>query len=109
MNTSTNFFEMTKKLKGMKAEFELPLDFSALSFPLFFALHNHGLEVPNCFQWDHLQGECEFFEFLMENNSIIAFDPHLKIEPTQFDDDFTIDVSNSLDLVPPLLYFLSYV
>lgn len=110
MTSSQSYWFMTEKiieeLKN-KDSYEVPLDWSSASYPLAFAALNQEIHFPGLVL-DSFQADSKFLEILKELGAIKSLNP-LVIKPGKKHHSFKLNVSDCLDLVPTLGFFLSHI
>ena len=112
MKASQSYWNMTEKLiQDMHGatSYDVPLDWSSASYPLAFAALNQEITFPGLV-FDSYQADAKFYSLLEKLGAIKKSSP-LTISPieTQALNDVSLDVSDCLDLVPTLGYFLSHI
>jgi 3-phosphoshikimate 1-carboxyvinyltransferase len=111
MESSQSYWEMTVE---MVKEFErtmiyqVPLDWSSASYPLAFAALNHEIHFPGL-KYDRLQSDAKFLELLKEMGHVRDEEKGTRIGPSSYQKDISLDVSDCLDLVPALGYYLAHI
>lgn len=111
MNSSLSYWRMTEKLVNeMKdvSSFSVPLDWSSASYPMAFAALNHMIMFPGLSQ-DDLQADSKFLTVLQKLGCIDIRPEGIQVSPVKTNEPIQIDVSDCLDLVPTLGYFLSHL
>lgn len=111
MTSSQSYWKMTEKLvEEMKDlnSYEIPLDWSSASYPLAFASLNHKIEFPQL-KYDQFQADAKFIKLLEKFNCVSSHEEGLIITPIKEHQSIIMDVSDCLDLVPTLGYFLAHV
>ena len=112
LRTSRPYWDMTVNLIEMFEEncvFDVPVDFSSLSYPLALGILSEGVLVQNCKGVDRYQADSALiyileqvgahFEFLQEGLKLSKF-PDLPA--------INVDCRNCPDLVPTLCFLASY-
>lgn len=111
LHSSQSYWEMTEKLiaefSGL-SEYSIPRDWSSASYPMAFASLNQKIEFPGLFS-DPYQADSKFFELLKEFGCVATHKNGIVVEMIQKHHSVKMDVSDCLDLVPTLVYFLSHV
>ena len=111
MKSSQSYWSMTESLiDSIKtiSSFDIPLDWSSASYPLAFAALNQKTSFPYL-RFDHYQSDAKFFKLLQEFDAISETSQGIEVKPLSKHHPVTIDVSDCLDLVPTLGYFLSHI
>lgn len=111
LNTSQSYWLMTKEMvKSLvsKNEYRIPLDWSSASYPLAFAALNHSISFPGL-HFDELQADSKFYGILKSLGALKETDAGIEIHPIMNAQSLTLDVTDALDLVPTLGYFLSHI
>lgn len=111
LSTSQSYWSMTEKLvedfKGVTA-YDVPLDWSSASYPMAYAALNHEIVFPGLFP-DPWQADSKFYDILSSFDCIKQTDEGLTVKPFTEHRSVKLDVSDCLDLVPTLSYFLAHV
>jgi 3-phosphoshikimate 1-carboxyvinyltransferase len=111
MESSQSYWKMTEKMvRELKtlSHYDIPLDWSSASYPLAFAALNHEVEFPGL-HFDPYQADAKFLRILESFGCVNMTENGIKIIPLLQHQDVHFDVSDCLDLVPTLGYFLSHV
>lgn len=111
LNSSQSYWLMTEKiLNDIKKNniYNVPADWSSASYPLAFAGLNQRIEFPGL-KFDSYQADSKFVEVLKRYNCLTETNEGLIAVPGIFNGTLKIDVSDALDLVPTLAYFLSHI
>jgi 3-phosphoshikimate 1-carboxyvinyltransferase len=111
LSSSQSYWEMTKSLiEEFKTtdRYSVPLDWSGASYPLAFGALNQEIYFPRL-RLDSLQADSKFFHVLHSLGCLSVEENGLRVTPLKMTKDFTLDVSDCLDLVPTLGYFLSHL
>ncbi len=111
MSSSQSYWNMTLDLMDTvktQNSFSVPLDWSSASYPLAFGALHHEIEFPGL-KFDGHQADAKFLEVLKSFNIVSENDFGLKISPLTSYHSVQMDVSDCLDLVPALSFFLSHV
>lgn len=111
LKTSQSYWEMSLKLieefRGI-SEYITPIDWSSASYPLAFAALNQETFFPRLKE-DNYQADAKFFNLLNSLGMITVKNDGVLITPKKQSRNIELDVSDCLDLVPTLVYFLSYL
>lgn len=111
LKASLSYWEMTKSLithfKNNR-EFSVPLDWSSASYPMAFAALKHKILFPGL-KFDEYQADAKFLTILKELGAVVENSDGIIVKPIQVKKDFVLDVSDCLDLVPTLCFFLSHI
>lgn len=111
LESSQSYWAMTEKLMTDMSQgtvYSVPLDWSSAGYPLAFAALNQKITFPDLHQ-DEFQADSKFFSILEKLGCISEDKKGISVTPTNASFDFDIDVSDCLDLVPTLGYFLAHV
>lgn len=111
MKSSQSYWEMTEELIQMMqsaTEFRIPLDWSSASYPLAFSALNHAVFFPEL-KYDRFQSDAKFYEVLEGFRALRADFDGIRINPIKQHHSISLNVSDCLDLVPALVFFLAYV
>lgn len=111
LESSQSYWEMTKSLIEFfrkNREYEIPLDWSSASYPMAFAALKHKIQFP-LLKVDEHQADSKFLFILRELNAVFENVDGIIVKPGESKKDFILDVSDCLDLVPTLCFFLSHI
>jgi 3-phosphoshikimate 1-carboxyvinyltransferase len=110
MQTSQSYWRMTEKLiQELKSDFyAVPLDWSSASYPLAFAALKQRILFPGLVL-DEFQADSKFLGILKQFGSVTESRSGIEISPFKKTMDVNFDVSDALDLVPALSFFLSHI
>lgn len=111
MSSSESYWEMTKQMTRhfkQNDEYEIPLDWSSASYPLAFGALKQEVFFPGLFP-DRFQADSKFFDLLEKLEAVERLPGGIKVHPTNFNGSLGIEVSDCLDLVPTLAFFLSHM
>lgn len=111
MNTSQSYWQMTEYLIELVKNydsFDVPMDWSSASYPMAFAALNHEIFFPGL-KLDGFQSDSKFFNLLKQFKAVDISFEGMTVFPCRFHQPVKMDVSDCLDLVPTLGYFLSHV
>lgn len=111
LHSSSSYWRMNQKIvNDLKANssYAIPADWSSASYPLAFAALNHKISFPDLY-FDDFQADAKFLSILKKYNAVTETSNGLEVSPGKTEGDIQIDVSDSLDLVPTLGYFLSHI
>ncbi|WPU65167.1 hypothetical protein [Peredibacter starrii] len=111
LTTSQSYWAMTEKvIQDLKQNdvYPVPLDWSSASYPLAFAALNHEITFPGLFD-DSFQADSKFIKILRKLGSVTENDKGMVIKPITHHEPISFDVTDCLDLVPTLGYFLSHI
>lgn len=111
LNSSQSYWAMTEKMvkamEGMES-YSIPLDWSSASYPLAFGALNQKMNFPGLFP-DELQADAKFFQILEKFQVITLNGNGIEVLPLIQHHSLKFDVSDALDLVPTLGYFLAHI
>lgn len=111
MEASGSYWEMTKALIEhfkTQREFVVPLDWSSASYPMAFAALKQNIFFPGL-KFDAFQADAKFFTILKDLGAAVETLDGIKVKSVETKNDFILDVSDCLDLVPTLSFFLSHI
>lgn len=111
LETSQSYWEMTLEiLKQIQSgnEYSTPVDWSSASYSLAFAALNQETFFPGLTK-DKYQADSKFYDLLSKLGLLFQLNDGVKIIPKEVKTDVVMDVSDCLDLVPTLVYFLSHI
>lgn len=111
LESSQSYVRMTEKmLKEFEQDsvYDVPLDLSSASYPLAFAALNQGAEFPGLAE-DPFQADSKFIEILNDEGLINKTAHGLSVSSLNHNFSLEKDVSDCLDLVPTLAFFLAHV
>lgn len=112
LKTSTPYWEMTVNLIESFREssvFDVPVDFSSLSYPLALACHKGDIVVTNCKGIDRFQADSALIYILEELGINLAFSSEgLHVRGIDSLNSFEKDCRDCPDLVPTLCFLASY-
>jgi 3-phosphoshikimate 1-carboxyvinyltransferase len=108
---SKSYWEMTKVMiesLNKSPEFNIPMDWSSASYPLAFGALKQNIYFPGL-QDDPYQADAKFLSILKQINVIQETPEGIRVKPCTIKKDFKLEVSDCLDLVPALSFFLSHI
>lgn len=110
MQTSQSYWRMTEKMvQDLKSDnYIVPLDWSSASYPLAFAALKQRIMFPGL-SMDEFQADSKFLGILKRFGSVSESASGIEISPIKKTMDVNFDVSDALDLVPALSFFLSHI
>lgn len=111
MESSQSYWKMTEAITQHfynHSLFNVPLDWSSASYPLAFGALNHNIHLPGL-HFDPYQADAKFFEMLKELGCIEENADGILVKPLKSSQSIDVDVSDCLDLVPALGYFLAHL
>ncbi len=111
LHASQSYWAMTERMleEFRKNEnYTIPLDWSSASYPLAFGALNQKIFFPGL-RPDPFQADSKFFELLTRFDCLSLDQGGIKVRPINKDLSIDLDVSDCLDLVPTLGYFLSHI
>lgn len=109
--TSQSYWEMTLKLIDEFSKLDhyvTPIDWSSASYPLAFAALTQKTFFPGL-KPDPFQADSKFYDLLMSLDLLEQREDGVWIIPQKVAKSIQLDVSDCLDLVPTLVFFLSYI
>lgn len=112
LKSSASYWQMTEKLleemKG-RENYIVPLDWSSASYPLAFGALNQEISFPGLHD-DQYQADSKFLKILNMFEAIsYAKDGSITVHPAKKHISLNYDVSDALDLVPALSFFLAHI
>ena len=111
LETSQSYWEMTLEIIKQihqQDEYFTPIDWSSASYSLAFAALNQETFFPGLLK-DQYQADAKFYDLLKSLNLLTQSSEGVRITPQVVKRDVVMDVSDCLDLVPTLVYFLSHI
>lgn len=112
MESSQSYWNMTNRMIDQfqhRNDFTVPMDWSSASYPLAFGALKHEISFPGL-KPDSLQADSKFCELLNSLGLIKETSDGLKVKPNpDLREDIQLDVSDCLDLVPTLGFFLAHI
>ena len=111
MTSSQSYWKMTEKIiDDLKASdtYTVPQDWSSASYPLAFAAINHEIEFEGLV-FDEFQADAKFLEILKKYAMVTETQNGMTVSPDKIKGDLHFDVSDCLDLVPALSFFLAHI
>jgi 3-phosphoshikimate 1-carboxyvinyltransferase len=111
LNSSQSYWEMTEKLiaeTSQENSFSIPLDWSSASYPLAYGALHQEIHFPKL-TFDSFQSDVKFLTLLKELQAVEIDEQGVRVRPFKLHKSVALDVSDCLDLVPTLGYFLSHV
>lgn len=111
LHSSQSYWEMTETLVKnftQNVDYSIPVDWSSATYPMAFAALNHEITFPGL-QVDRYQADSKFYDILASLGGIDLTDSGIKVGPIKKMQSLDLDVSDCLDLVPTLAYFLAHV
>lgn len=111
LSSSQSYWEMTRKIIGdlNKAEsYFVPRDWSSASYPLAFGALNQEIKFPGLHP-DLYQADAKFFNILKSLGCAFDNKDGIVVTKIKTSGNQSIDVSDCLDLVPTLGFFLSHL
>ena len=111
LSSSQSYWAMTEKMvkamAGMES-YSIPLDWSSASYSLAFGALNQKMDFPGLFP-DELQADAKFFQILEQFQAVTLNENGIAVIPLDEHHSLKFDVSDALDLVPTLGYFLAHI
>lgn len=111
LTSSQSYWRMTEKIlqeMSLSTVYSVPLDWSSASYPLAFAALNHEIEFPHL-EFDESQADAKFLSILQKYHSVKVTKNGLRVFPGDQTGNLVFDVSDALDLVPALAFYLSHI
>lgn len=112
LTSSASYWDMTNKMIEhiqQHCDFHVPLDWSSASYPLAFGALKHEISFPGLHP-DSFQADSKFFNLLSDMGLARETKEGIKVKPqTGLKKDINLDVSDCLDLVPTLGFFLAHI
>lgn len=107
---SSLYLEMTKNLvSNFKSPYNVPVDFSSLSYLVAYAVLNQNLLIKNVGEIDSQQADAKLFTYLEKLGGRFEFDKRdLKIFKSELKGKIEINVKDCLDLFPTLIYLAMF-
>lgn len=105
--SSQSYLAMTEKLVATfpVKDYVVPLDWSSASYPLAYGALNHEIHFPGL-HYDPLQADAKFYDVLRSLGSVDENPDGIRVRKILKSKDIHLEVSDALDLVPTLAYFL---
>ncbi|EQC48252.1 putative 3-phosphoshikimate 1-carboxyvinyltransferase [Bacteriovorax sp. BSW11_IV] len=111
LSTSKSYFDLTLNLiEDFKktSEFEVPVDFSSLSYPIALALVCGKVNVTNCHHIDSLQADSKFLSIISKMGGVFELNSKgLAIEKQELRPGF-FDCTDCPDLIPTLAFLCAH-
>lgn len=112
LNSSQSYWKMSQGLIDhfqSNRNYSIPLDWSSASYPMAFAALKHEIFFPKLHR-DSFQADEKFFDILNTFGCIQEASNGVRItQITDRNKDVSVDVSDCLDLVPTLAFFLAHI
>jgi len=112
LKTSQSYWKMSQEvIESFQKErvYSVPLDWSSASYAMAFAALRHEIFFPKLFR-DDSQADSKFLDLLSQFGCVKEEDNGLRVKQIQDkNSDIVFDVSDCLDLVPTLGFFLSHI
>ena len=111
LKSSLSYWKMTEKIMTEMsggANYTIPADWSSASYPLAFSALNQRIEFPDL-RPDSFQADSKFYEVLKHFGALEENSTGITTYPGKTSGSIQLDVSDALDLVPTLAYFLSHI
>lgn len=110
LKSSQSYWRMTEKMmtEMEKGNYAVPLDWSSASYPLAFAALKQQINFPGL-KLDEYQADSKFLNILKSFQCVVESDEGIQISPGKLAGDVNFDVSDALDLVPALAFFLGHI
>ena len=111
LSSSQSYWEMTKEIqrniKGL-LHYHIPRDWSSASYPMVFAALNQEIHFPGL-HYDKFQADAKLFHLLKSFECLSETDSGIVVKPIKSEKEVHLDVSDCLDLVPALAFFLAHI
>jgi 3-phosphoshikimate 1-carboxyvinyltransferase len=111
MTSSKSYWAMTEKMVKDLVQtkvFDIPKDWSSASYPLAFGALNQQMRFPGL-KLDPLQADAKFVDLLLSFECLEVMKDSINVKPLEKHRPVKFDVSDCLDLVPTLGYFLAHI
>jgi 3-phosphoshikimate 1-carboxyvinyltransferase len=111
LSSSQSYWAMTEELiKTFRNtdSFSIPLDWSSASYPLAFAALNQTIDFPDLYE-DPFQADSKFIELLRSFDGVTDLASGIRVTQVTNHRSVKMDMSDALDLVPAMSFFLSYI
>ena len=111
LKSSESYWDMTKQMIHhfhLSSDYKIPLDWSSASYPMALGALKQEVYFPELLP-DPYQADSKFFDFLNTYGIAKVEDGGIKIIPKKMVGSLKMDVSDCLDLVPTLAFFLSHI
>lgn len=110
LHSSLSYWRMNEKIMNdlHSEEYAIPADWSSASYPMAFAALNHKITFPGLYH-DEFQADAKFLDILKKYKTVSETISGIEVSPSLKEGDLNFDVSDCLDLVPTLAYFLAHV
>lgn len=111
LNSSQSYWKMTDKVTSdikFQSTYEIPRDWSSASYPLAFGALNQDIFFPGLI-YDPHQADAKFFDILQNLACLDQMADGLAVRKLIVEQSIDMDVSDCLDLVPALSFFLSHL
>jgi 3-phosphoshikimate 1-carboxyvinyltransferase len=111
LESSQSYWAMTEEMVKhfQQADcYQVPADWSSASYPLAFCALKRSAFFPGL-KRDHTQADDKFCDLLERLGCVVYRDDGIQVDPIKRSENISLDVSDCLDLVPTLAYFLSHL
>lgn len=111
LSSSISYWKMTEKIiKDINAStsYAIPGDWSSASYPLAFGAINQKIFFPGL-EVDKYQADSKFADILSQFQTLKIVEGGIEVQPGNKTGNIDLDVSDALDLVPALSFFLSHI
>lgn len=111
LSSSKSYFDLTLKMIDdfkIASEFEVPVDFSSLSYPVALALLSGKVTVKNCHKIDELQADSKLLKFINMMGATYQLDQNGLVVSKQKLEAASFDCTDCPDLIPTLAFICSY-
>lgn len=111
MSSSQSYWDLTlQNISYVEKhdDYNIPLDWSSASYPLAFAALNQKVHFPGLL-YDDFQADVKFLTLLKTLGAAQEYTDGLMVSPIKNHRAVEMDVSDCLDLVPALAFFLAHL
>ena len=111
LHSSMSYWKMTEKIISDLSDsdtYAIPADWSSASYPLAFAALNQRIDFPGL-RPDSFQADSKFYQVLKYFGALEEDAVGIIIHPGKTRGSYKFDVSDALDLVPTLAFYLSHI
>ena len=111
LQSSKSYWAMTEEMIDQFSQrdcYQIPFDWSSASYPLAFGALNQKMFFSGL-KPDLFQADSKFFDLLLKFDCLTLSDEGISVVPLKKNFSVQLYVSDCLDLVPTLGYFLSHI